>query len=329
MKAMILAAGLGLRMRPWTNTTPKPLLPLINIPLIRFSIELYRHHHFNDIIINTHHHPQQLEDYISTIKDITPTFSRESILLGSFGGLRTMWELTEQEEIICINSDIVTTLDLEALINFHKKQESTITLGLIPGKGDKTYTDVWCDQTGKIIQINGEPQNTNLISTHYCGIQILKPEILKWLEPNQIGDLSSLVYKRAIKENVPIFGYKSNALWLDAGQPQHFLNTNKELLNLLDKSDPYFLNLFKNINPTYKQISPGIFIGKNTTIESTVKLTSPLIIGENCHIEGNTNLGPHTSIGDNVTLNNVTKAENSVILTNFKKTGGVLKDSIF
>ena len=144
-----------------------------------------------------------------------------------------------------------------------------------------------------------------------------------------MGDRSSLVYKRAIKENVPIFGYKSNALWLDAGQPQHFLNTNKELLNLLDKSDPYFLNLFKNINPTYKQISPGIFIGKNTTIESTVKLTSPLIIGENCHIEGNTNLGPHTSVGDNVTLKNITKAENAVILTNFKKTGGVLKDSIF
>lgn len=329
MKAMILAAGLGTRMRPWTLKLPKPLLPLINIPLIRFSIELFKNHGIKDLIINTHHLPEQLEDYIASITGISVKFSREKILLGSFGGVRTMWNLAGKEDVICINSDIITTLDLDTLINFHKKHEATITLGLIPSMGDKTYTDVWCEENGKIVQIGGAPQNTNLISTHYCGIQILSPKIMDWREPNEIGDLSNLVYKRAIKENVPIFGYRSNALWLDAGQPMQFINTNKELLNLLDKSDPYFLGLFKNLNPNYKQISPGIFIGQNTTIESTVKLNPPLIIGANCHIEGKSSIGPYASIGDNVTLIDLDKVENCVALSGFKQGEGILENSIF
>lgn len=328
MKAMILAAGLGTRMRPWTVKTPKPLLPIVNIPLIRFSIELLKHHKINEIIINTYHLPQQLEDYVSNIQDISVKFSREKILLGSFGGIRTMWEIAGDEEVICINSDIITTLDLEEIINFHKKQESTITLGLLPGKRDN-YTVVWCEKSGKIVQIGGEPSRSNLIPTHYSGIQILSPKIKEWLEPNKAGDLSNLVYKHAIKVNMPIFGYISNALWFDAGQTKQFINSNRELLNLLDKNDPYFLNFFKNINPTYKQISPGVFVGKGTTIESIVKLVPPLIIGENCHIEGSSTIGPNISIGNNVNLKEIIKAENCVILDYFKANGTVLENSIF
>lgn len=326
---MILAAGLGTRMKPWTVTTPKPVLPLINIPLIRYGIELFKRHGFNEILINTHHIPLSVEEFVSKVEDVKVTFSREPILLGSFGGIRKMWEMVGSEELICLNSDIVTTLDLDALINFHKKCEATITLGLIPQKADKVYTDLWCEKNGKIVQIGGPSKKPDLTPAHYCGIQILTPKIMEWLKPDEIGDLSSLVYKRAIKENVPIYGYKSNALWLDAGQPFQFINSNKELLNLLDKSDPYFLNLFKNINPNYNQISPGIFIGKGSTVNSTVKLIPPIVIGENCHIEGNSTIGPHASIGDNVTLKDLTKVENSVVLNDFSRTGGSLENSIF
>ncbi|HLB59880.1 MAG TPA: sugar phosphate nucleotidyltransferase, partial [Bdellovibrionota bacterium] len=233
MKGMILAAGLGTRLLPLTQFIPKPLLPILNTPMLRYCLELFHHFGIQDVTINTHHLNDQINRFLEEMKGFSFQISHESIILGSFGGVRKMWDLIGHEPIISMNSDIVTTLDLHALINAHREKLSLITIGLIPGRGEGTYTNVWVGKDGRILSVGGEAPKPEALRTHYCGIQILEPPIKDWLESGQYGELNPVVFQRALTEKIPFYGYVSQSLWYDGGSPTHLLNTNKMLLTLL------------------------------------------------------------------------------------------------
>jgi len=316
MKGMLKAAGLGTRMLPLTSHIPKPMIPLLNIPLLRYGIELFKHHNIDEIAINTHYLADSIIKYLDEVYRADIHISHEQTQLGSFGGPRKMWDYLNESPVIVMNSDTVTTFDLTELINAHKEKEAVMTLGLKPADTTKNYTIIWMDLDHKILGLNGEKPTENAIATNFSGIKILEPEIKGWLGSGEKGEIIPLVFDRALKEKKPFFGHISEAIWLDGGEPANFIESNQILLDRLIESDPYFTQLLKRLHPSYRELSPGIWVGQETTLEATVVLKGPLLIGERCKLNGKGSIGPHTTIGDNVTISNVSELSNSIVLSN-------------
>ena len=130
MKAMILAAGFGTRLRPLTHTVPKPMVPILNRPMLEHTIHLLRTHGIQDITVNLHHLPEVLIDYFGEGPDfgVQLHWSHESEILGTAGGIKRAQKFLDGETFVVINSDVVTDIDLSKLIAFHKAQGSALTL---------------------------------------------------------------------------------------------------------------------------------------------------------------------------------------------------------
>ena len=134
MKAMVLAAGQGTRLRPLTDHTPKALIPVAGRPMIEYSLLLLRHYGIRDIIINLHHLGDQIESYLGTGKQwgLEITYSKELELLDTGGGLLKAKPFLQEGTFIVINTDVLIDLSLSDLLAFHEKNRAVATLVLRP-----------------------------------------------------------------------------------------------------------------------------------------------------------------------------------------------------
>ena len=134
MKAMILAAGLGTRLRPLTDIRPKALMPVVNRPVIARNIDYLKIHGVNSMVVNAHHHYRQILDYLDIERpfDVDIEVRVEPDILGTGGGLRNCSDLLQRGTFILINSDIMTDIGLEKVLEHHKKNGSMVTLILQP-----------------------------------------------------------------------------------------------------------------------------------------------------------------------------------------------------
>ncbi|MEI6638381.1 MAG: sugar phosphate nucleotidyltransferase, partial [Chlorobium sp.] len=136
MKAFILAAGLGSRLRPLTSFMPKPLIPVLNVPSLFYTISLLKQAGISEIICNIHHHAEQIRGVIekSHLPGVHITFSEEPTILGTGGGLKKCEKLIGDEEFILVNSDIITDIDFRELLRRHaaSKRPGTLTLYATP-----------------------------------------------------------------------------------------------------------------------------------------------------------------------------------------------------
>ena len=226
MRGMILAAGLGTRLRPVTETIPKPAIPFMNVPLFYYSLEHFRQAGIDSLVINTHYLPDKMRSCVEKSpwlpSSVKFTFEAQRIL-GSGGGIRFAKEHLEGEgNFFVANGDEVFIPERKQILrNLHDRHlsEKAIATLLVTDNAlaGSTYGAVWCDSQMRVWGIGRVAPNSNLKPFHFTGYQILSDEIFRHLPAGENNIFYDVLVNR-IGEGHRVMAVKENGLWLGMGK---------------------------------------------------------------------------------------------------------------
>ncbi|OQW32244.1 MAG: hypothetical protein A4E19_19610 [Nitrospira sp. SG-bin1] len=229
---MILAAGLGTRLRPLTNTIPKPLLPVGGTPLIVWNLLLLKRHGFHHVIINLHHLGPMIEQALGNGSKfgLRIIYSHEPVILGTGGGIKQAEPHFSGEPVLILNGDTLVELDLEALRDFHRTRNAAATLVLREDPDAARWGLVEVGDGGQILRINGKGLVESVPTTPrmFAGIHILHPRLLRQVPK---GVASSIIepYVNAIERGEPVLGYDVRGYWSDIGTAERYAETERDV----------------------------------------------------------------------------------------------------
>lgn len=296
MKAMILAAGVGSRLDPLTRNVPKPMVPVINQPVMSHIIALLARHGFTDICCNTHYLAEQIEAYFAQNPPagVTMQFNREAELLGTAGGVKRVAEergFFDNEPFLVIGGDDLTAVDLTAMLEFHKSSGALATIALTqvsdPSQFGVVLLEDMNDPHGGAIKrfVEKPPRGTapsNLVNT---GIYLFQPEILDAIPTGQFYDFGKQVFPEILEAGKTFVGYKTEDYWRDVGNLREYRECHEDFF----KGD-----LKVDLMPEADE--SGCWIGEGCQIHPTATIEGPCIIGPRCII------GPGATIRENSVL---------------------------
>jgi len=220
MKSMILAAGMGTRLLPYTKKTPKPLFPVAGRPLLDITIRALKHAGSTAIIINTHHLHQKIDSFIKKKKYGIPVYTRhEPVILGTGGGIKNVIDFVDDQPFMVVNSDIVTEIDLRKVYAYHLNHKYPVTLVLYD---NHTFNSVSFNKNVFITNFEKEssiPSNSMLTFT---GIQVINPEVFDFIPDNVFSSIID-AYKKMISKGEKIKAFISEKeYWQDIGTPVNY-----------------------------------------------------------------------------------------------------------
>ena len=226
MKAMILAAGEGRRLRPLTDAVPKPMLPVGGRPLLVHLIDLLRSHGVREIAINLHHQPEVISALLGDGRPfgVRITYSLEERLLGSAGGVKRMEAFFGDEPFFVVYGDVLTDLDLTALRAFHTSQGAALTMALHQPAALNECGVAELAEDGRILAFVEKPAPGEEPSRWAnAGIYIVQPLVLRHIPPDTPFDFGADLFPLLLQRGVPLYGYASDALVVDIGTPEGYV----------------------------------------------------------------------------------------------------------
>lgn len=240
MKAMVLAAGQGLRLRPTTDRTPKALVPVAGRPMIEYALLLLRHYDIKDIIINLHHFGEQIENRLGDGRawGLKINYSREAELLDTGGGLLKAKSFLQDGAFIVINTDALIDLNLAALIDFHGKNNAAVTLVLRADERADDYGSMDIDSNGRICRFLDSKAPIIPVSAPvklmFTGVQVLDPKVFDHMENHAAARKFSTtrhIYPRMLVAGERLFGFQSDGFWQDLGTPERIREAEMKMRN--------------------------------------------------------------------------------------------------
>ncbi len=325
MKAMVLAAGFGTRLRPLTGLLPKPMFPILGKPVLEHMLVHLARFGIRDVTINLHHLPERVEHYFGTgaTLGINLHYSREDAILGTAGGILKAREYLDGGPFIVINSDIVTDIDLEKVLAFHQARGSALTMVLTDGEVTGIHDPIELDEADRVVHMPGAsskniPETTRPVT--FTGIQILEPEIFDRIPVGQFCGTTKEIYPEMIEDGLPVYGYRHPGYWQDMGTREQYLQVHREVLDgktRLPASAPTAL-------PVEANIIPPVWIGEGCNIAEGATLGPYAVLGEGCVVESgavikNTicweqvRIGQNARIEDSIIANGAVVPEGAVI----------------
>jgi NDP-sugar pyrophosphorylase family protein len=234
MKAMILAAGLGTRLRPLTNTIPKPLLPVEGTPLIVWNLLLLKRYGFQEVVINLHHLGPMIEQVLGTGAKfgIRIIYSHEPMILGTGGGIKQAEPYFSGEPVLVLNGDTLFDLDLQSLWSFHLARKAAATLLLREDPDAASWGLVEVGADAQIVRITGRGLSTAVptVPRMFAGVHVLNPRLLRDVKK---GVASSIIdcYVAAIERGEAVLGYDLKGYWSDVGTAERYTQAEQDARN--------------------------------------------------------------------------------------------------
>lgn len=232
MKAMILAAGFGTRLRPLTDSVPKPLLPVGGVPLIVWNLLLLRRHGFREVVINLHYLGSMIEQALGDGSrfGLRITYSKEATILGTGGGIKQAESYFAGEPVLVLNGDTLVELDLNALMAFHWAQRAAATLVLREDDEVGRWGVVEVGAEHRIVRITGRGLDDGgpTMPRMFAGIHILDLRLLKGVSK---GAVLSIIdpYIDAIKQGERVMGYDMSGYWSDVGTLERYRQAEQDV----------------------------------------------------------------------------------------------------
>jgi mannose-1-phosphate guanylyltransferase len=294
--AMILAAGLGSRLAPYTDSRPKPLLPLFDVPLIEYGVRRVVDGGIRHIVINTFHHCELLESFLLDLAKRLPErprieLSREAVLLGTGGGIAQARPQFAGKTLLVVNSDLYFDFDLAKLARLHRATSAAATALLHEGTGFDRLRSTLVDDSQRITWI-GPSQPDDQKRRVFAGIYLLEPEAYERLQPEPSSVIAG-AFHPLMKEGRPVVGLVDEFLWRDLGTWQAYGGFCREVLY-----SPADTPLRQQI----ARLSPGEFVAAGniskthsgpTYIGPQVTLDPAARIGPGAVLQRAVEVGPH------------------------------------
>ncbi|RZN13678.1 MAG: glucose-1-phosphate thymidylyltransferase [Methanosarcinales archaeon] len=308
MKAIILAAGEGIRCRPLTFTRSKVMLPIANKPVIEYAVRALYANGIVDIIIVVGYAKERIMNYFGNGKDfdLNIEYVEQKQQLGTAHAINQVKDLIDDEFLVLNGDNLVSTKTIADLIRRHEGGISILTAASSNAVGCAIV-----EETNTKVKEIVDGQKLKKVSNINTGIYILNPDIFnairETLQSNigEFGITDSI--QNMVDEGYNVHAYKTNHAWMDVAHSWNLLNVNARILEDISRS------VHGTIHGTIKG---QVAIGSNSIIRWSSYITGPVVIGKNCDIGANVVIAPSTSIGDNVTIEPFTYIKNSVIFDN-------------
>ena len=330
MKAMILAAGKGTRVRPITHTIPKPLIPILQKPVMEFLLELLRKHGFNQVMVNVSHLAQEIESYFRDGQrfGVHIGYSFEGRIVkgeligaavGSAGGIRRIQDFNPffDDTFVVLCGDALIDLDLTAAVKWHKEKGAiaTVVTKSVPKEVVSSYGVVVTDEDGRIQAFQEKPSVEEALSNQInTGIYIFEPEVIDYIPPNQKYDIGSELFPKLVQIGAPFYAVSMDFQWVDIGKVPDYWHAIRGVL----------LGEIKNVEIPGTEVAPGIYTGVNVALNwDKIDITGPVYIGGMTRIEDGAKIIGPTMIGPNCWVCSGATVDNSVIFEYSRLGSGV------
>jgi mannose-1-phosphate guanylyltransferase len=290
MKAMLLGAGLGTRLRPITYELPKPIVPVLGEPVMGHILRLLERHGFEQVVANLHHFPDMIRDRFGDGSDygVELSYKFEQELLGTAGGVRNVRDFFGDETFLIISGDALTDIDLSAFWARHRALGGIGTLALKRVDDPSQLGVVIIAEDGRIQGFQEKPDPAEALSNlGNCGIYVFEPEIFDHFPEQDFVDWAQDVFPVLLEQDVPFHGHEIDEYWNDIGS-----------LNELRKGNFDALAGAVRVELTGTELEKGVRIGETSVLGGQVLMEPPIYVGEDCEIAADVRLTGPVVIGD-------------------------------
>lgn len=293
---MILAAGLGSRLRPLTSQLPKPLVPIVNQPLLWHLIMHVRAAGIHEIALNLHYGGEQIRRWLGRggHLGVEVTYSEEAELLGSAGGVRRIRDFFRNEPALIIHGDILFDVDLAEVIQYHLSRSAQATIVLHPAYHRYSYGMIRVNAQGEIAQFVNQQApwvSGPLIETVFTGVQIIAPAVLDAIPEACVASLTTDVYPGLLTKPSRFYGYLMRGYWSDIGTPQRYWETNMDAVSSRVSSAINVPQDGLTVGIPRRQsgiaagsICPPVAFHADIDLRDTTSIGPEVVVGEGCEL---------------------------------------------
>ncbi len=333
MQAVILVGGEGTRLQPLTCNTPKAMVPILNRPFLEHLLRYLAKHGVTDVILAMGYLPDPIQSRLGDGSQfgVRMTYLIEESPLGTSGAVKHAESLLNGP-LIVLNGDILTEIDLTAMVKQHRKMRPRVSIALTPVDNPTIYGVVETDARGMVKRFVEKPSRdkvtTNMIN---AGIYILEPEVLMHIPASGHSMFENYLFPLLLDMGEPIFGYPSDAYWIDIGTPEKYLKAHHDLLLRWENRDVRAEGE-SQIHPA-SQIEGPVLIGERCVIAADVRIKGPTVLGPRCKIDKGaviegTILWDGSQVAEEAVLRNCVVGFRSRIERNCLLEGCVLGDDV-
>ena len=317
MKAMILAAGKGTRVQPITHVIPKPMIPILQKPVMEFLLELLKEHGFTEVMVNVSHLAEEIENYFRDGQrfGVEIAYSFEGRIedgeligdaLGSAGGLKKIQDFQKffDDTFVVLCGDALIDLDLSEAVKRHKEKGALASLITKRVSKDQvsSYGVVVTDEEDRVKAFQEKPSIDNALGdTINTGIYLFEPEIFIYIPSGKAFDIGSDLFPKLVEEGAPFYALPMDFEWVDIGKVPDYWRAIRNVL----KGD------VRQVEIPGKQVRPGIYTGLNVAANwDKINVKGPIYVGGMTRIEdgvtivGPSMIGPSCCICEGATIDN-------------------------
>lgn len=289
MKAMVLAAGLGTRLKPLTFEIPKPMVPVLDRPVMAHIVGMLERQGFGQLVANLHWFPEAIKGYFGD----RLTWSYEQELLGTAGGVRNVRDFFGDDPVVVVSGDALTDLDVGALVARHREAGGIGTLTVKKVPDTREYGVVLHDRDGRITGFQEKPDPAEALSDlGNCGIYCFSPEIFDFFPDRPFADWAQDVFPALLENDVPFHIHEIEDYWNDVGSLAELRQGTFDALEgalrlgVEDSADPGGAEV----------VEPPVWIGRDCDLGEGVRLVGPVVVGDGARI------GSGSSLRDTIVL---------------------------
>jgi len=310
MKAMVLAAGLGTRLQPLTFEIPKPMVPVLDRPVMAHILDLLEGQGFDRVIANLHWFPDTIRGYFGDRVE----YRHEEELLGTAGGVRNVRDFFGDDLVVVVSGDALTDLDLRVLVERHRSAGGIATLTVKKVPDTREYGVVIHDEDGRIQGFQEKPDPAEALSDlGNCGIYCFSPEIFDYFPKEPFADWAQDVFPELLSHDVPFFVHEIEDYWNDVGS-----------LDELRTGTFDALEGRLRLEVSGEEVADGVRAGEGTSLASCEQVEGPVWVGAECELGPGTRLVGPLVIGDRVRVGEGAALRESIVLPGTRVDAGAI-----
>jgi mannose-1-phosphate guanylyltransferase len=312
MKAMVLAAGLGTRLKPITFELPKPMVPVLDRPVMAHILGLLAQQGFDELMANLHHYPDTIRHYFGDRLE----YRYEEELLGTAGGVRNVKDFFGDDPVVVISGDALTDLDVTALVDRHREAGGIATLTVKKVTETREYGVVIHDEDGRIQGFQEKPDPDEALSDlANCGIYCFSPEIFDYFPDEPFADWAGDVFPALLEHDVPFHVHQIDSYWNDVGSLDELRQGTWDALEGKLRiqvtgeraGDDVVLGEGSSIDGA-EVVNGPVWVGAGVSIGDGVRLMGPVAIGDGC------NVGQGAALRDSIIFPGTDVAEGEIVI---------------
>lgn len=308
IKAMVLAAGAGTRLRPLTYETPKPMVPVVNRPVVHHVLNNLLRHGVKEAMVNLYAHADQVRGYCGDGSrwSMKLEYSHEKVLMGTAGAIKKVERFFKDGPFFVMSGDGLSDIDLTDMLAFHKKSGSIATMAVHRVHSRFDYGVTLAAKNGRIKGFLEKPSWGDVFSnTVNTGIYLFEPEILKMIPKNEVYDFGHQLWPKLLKLKKPIFAYEFDTYWCDVGNLPEYRRSQMDVLDGKAK-----------VSIPGREVRKGVWIEEGAQVDPKAKLIAPSVIGKGAKIAAGAVVGPHTVVGDRANIASKAVLKNCILWDN-------------